>query len=620
MKADAAVSDRPHRPASVNTHCPYCALQCGMPLRGDGPRRGRRCGRRDFPTNRGRLCQKGWTAAELLHAADRLTTPLVRGADGQLEPASWDEALDIVAARLARIRAEHGPDAVAVFGGGGLTNEKAYQLGQVRPGRAAAPARSTTTAGSACRRPRPPATAPSASTAGCRSRSPTSRGADACCSPARNLAETMPPFVRHLDRERGGADRHRPPAHRRRRERAGAAPAADARHRPRARPRPAARRRRRGAGRRRTTSRERTAGFDAACAARPRRGGPSGSSGSPACRSPQHARRGRGCSPTAGQRVRPHRPGRRAARQGHRHGDRVHQPGPRARPAGPAGHAATAASPGRATARAAASTARRPTSCPATGRSTTRPPAPTSPRCGASRRTTCRAPAARAYELLDALGTADGPRALLVFGSNPRRLRAARRARRRRGSPRSTCSWSADVVLSETAALADVVLPVTQWAEEERHDDQPRRPGAAAAGTRSPAAGVRSDLRDPARSWPPAGRTGRPLPDRSRARSSTSCAGPAPAAGPTTPASPTSGSTPGRGVFWPCPAAGRTPRHPAAVPRPLRHPRRPGPVRAPSSTGRPAEDIDARLPRLPDHRPGAGALPVAARRPGGSPR
>src|SRR5680860_446894 len=85
---------------------------------------------RDFPTNRGGLCQKGWTAADVLTTPDRLTTPLVRGADGEMKPATWEEALGFVADRLRLIQAEHGRDAVGVFGGGGLTNEKAYQLGK----------------------------------------------------------------------------------------------------------------------------------------------------------------------------------------------------------------------------------------------------------------------------------------------------------------------------------------------------------------------------------------------------------------------------------------------------------------------------------------------------------
>ncbi len=123
----------------VDSHCPYCALQCGMSLT-PGPTTGLRNGTavpsapevqpRDFPTNRGGLCQKGWTSAAVLGASDRIVTPLVRGDSGELEPTSWDAALDLVASRLGALAAEHGPEAVAVFGGGGLTNEKAYALGK----------------------------------------------------------------------------------------------------------------------------------------------------------------------------------------------------------------------------------------------------------------------------------------------------------------------------------------------------------------------------------------------------------------------------------------------------------------------------------------------------------
>jgi assimilatory nitrate reductase catalytic subunit len=113
----------------VATHCPYCALQCGMTLRDEGA--GVSVAPRDFPTNRGGLCQKGWTSVELLDHPERLTTPLLRDAKGApLRPASWDEALDRVVTGLRGLRAAHGPDALAVFGGGGLTNEKAYALGK----------------------------------------------------------------------------------------------------------------------------------------------------------------------------------------------------------------------------------------------------------------------------------------------------------------------------------------------------------------------------------------------------------------------------------------------------------------------------------------------------------
>lgn len=133
------------RPA--DTHCPYCALQCAMTLTpaevatdaagSTDVRAGTAAATppvtvsgRDFPTNRGGLCKKGWTSAELLRAPSRLGAPLVRGADGAFHETSWDAALDLVAGALRDIRSESGADAVGVFGGGGLTNEKAYLLGK----------------------------------------------------------------------------------------------------------------------------------------------------------------------------------------------------------------------------------------------------------------------------------------------------------------------------------------------------------------------------------------------------------------------------------------------------------------------------------------------------------
>nr|WP_245873440.1 molybdopterin-dependent oxidoreductase [Streptomyces phaeoluteigriseus] len=114
---------------STPTHCPYCALQCGMNL-SPTPEGGVEVTERvDFPVNRGALCGKGRTAPAVLSSRVRLTSPLVRSG-GTLVPASWDEALDRIAGELGRIRSEHGPDALGVFGGGGLTNEKAYTLGK----------------------------------------------------------------------------------------------------------------------------------------------------------------------------------------------------------------------------------------------------------------------------------------------------------------------------------------------------------------------------------------------------------------------------------------------------------------------------------------------------------
>src|ERR1700712_3332162 len=117
------------------THCPYCSLQCGVsmtsPVTGGPPTLQPQ---QDFPTNRGGLCSKGWTATSLLDHPDRLRTPLLRTVAGDrrspLRAAGWDEALDFVAAGITAAQQKYGPDGVGCFGGGGLTNEKAYQLGK----------------------------------------------------------------------------------------------------------------------------------------------------------------------------------------------------------------------------------------------------------------------------------------------------------------------------------------------------------------------------------------------------------------------------------------------------------------------------------------------------------
>ena len=116
----------------VATHCPYCALQCAMTLTANLGAAGAPVvvDGRDFPTNRGGLCKKGWTSAELLASPDRILEPMMKQPDGSFAAVSWEAALDLVASQLARLRRESGADSVGVFGGGGLTNEKAYQLGK----------------------------------------------------------------------------------------------------------------------------------------------------------------------------------------------------------------------------------------------------------------------------------------------------------------------------------------------------------------------------------------------------------------------------------------------------------------------------------------------------------
>ena len=191
------MSEPPAPTSDVETHCPYCALQCGTRLSGDRDM-GVRVRPADFPTNRGRLCQKGWTAPDVLAAADRLTVPLVRAPDGHLTETTWDRALDTVAGRLRELRTRYGPDTVAVFGGGGLTNEKAYLLGKFA--RVALGTRHIDYNGRFCM-----SSAAAAGTAAFG----VDRGlpfpvtdlaaADTVLLAGANVAETMPPLMQHVD-------------------------------------------------------------------------------------------------------------------------------------------------------------------------------------------------------------------------------------------------------------------------------------------------------------------------------------------------------------------------------------------------------------------------------------
>jgi assimilatory nitrate reductase catalytic subunit len=115
----------------VPTHCCFCGVQCGMHLRVmDGAVVG--VEPRNFTHNQGSLCPKGVVAYQQVGHPERLRHPLVRrgGKGGPLERASWDEALDHVVSRWKAIQAAHGPDAIAVYSGSSMTNEKCYLAGK----------------------------------------------------------------------------------------------------------------------------------------------------------------------------------------------------------------------------------------------------------------------------------------------------------------------------------------------------------------------------------------------------------------------------------------------------------------------------------------------------------
>ncbi len=101
--------------------CPYCGVGCGVKIGAANAI----TGDTSHPANRGRLCVKGAALGETLDLDGRLLHPQLRER-GKLRRASWDEALDTVAQGFARIIAQHGPDAVALYVSGQLLTEDYY--------------------------------------------------------------------------------------------------------------------------------------------------------------------------------------------------------------------------------------------------------------------------------------------------------------------------------------------------------------------------------------------------------------------------------------------------------------------------------------------------------------
>jgi formate dehydrogenase major subunit len=106
----------------VRTTCPFCGTGCNFDL---NVKAGRVVGvttSPDAPVNGEALCVKGRYHTDLIHSPNRLTKPLIRR-NGVLEPATWDEALGLVARRFGEVRDKYGADAFGALSSARCTNE-----------------------------------------------------------------------------------------------------------------------------------------------------------------------------------------------------------------------------------------------------------------------------------------------------------------------------------------------------------------------------------------------------------------------------------------------------------------------------------------------------------------
>jgi assimilatory nitrate reductase catalytic subunit len=119
---------------TVATTCPYCGVGCGVLARAGSDGTVGVAGDPSHGANFGRLCVKGAALGETVDLQGRLLHPRIRGADGTVHRASWDEALDRVADGFRRTVDEHGPDAVAFYVSGQLLTEDYYVANKLAKG------------------------------------------------------------------------------------------------------------------------------------------------------------------------------------------------------------------------------------------------------------------------------------------------------------------------------------------------------------------------------------------------------------------------------------------------------------------------------------------------------
>jgi len=117
----------------VRTTCNYCGVGCQLDLNIDPEGRDGQglivkvtAPEPGTTTNDGNLCVKGRFAYEFVHSDDRLTSPLIRGDDGELHPATWEQALARAAEGLLGVKQRHGADALGFVSSSRCTMEENY--------------------------------------------------------------------------------------------------------------------------------------------------------------------------------------------------------------------------------------------------------------------------------------------------------------------------------------------------------------------------------------------------------------------------------------------------------------------------------------------------------------
>lgn len=115
--------------AVTRTVCGFCSTGCGLDVHLRNGEALNLSANLDYPVNLGMACPKGWEALTPLRAADRATIPLLRNSGGHLEPIDWDMAMQVFTLRFKAIQDKCGAEAVAWLGTGQICTEELALLG-----------------------------------------------------------------------------------------------------------------------------------------------------------------------------------------------------------------------------------------------------------------------------------------------------------------------------------------------------------------------------------------------------------------------------------------------------------------------------------------------------------
>ncbi|CAN5619162.1 hypothetical protein BH24ACT22_BH24ACT22_16000 [soil metagenome] len=121
--------DQTNGTREATTICGFCGVGCGLSITVEDGVISKVTGDKSNPSSKGEACIKGREGWRHLYSDGRLTRPLIRK-DGELVPASWDEALDLVASKMTEIKDEYGGDAFGVFSSSRSSNELNYLSGK----------------------------------------------------------------------------------------------------------------------------------------------------------------------------------------------------------------------------------------------------------------------------------------------------------------------------------------------------------------------------------------------------------------------------------------------------------------------------------------------------------